>query len=181
MITFSKTNVEIYFDDSLLSRSACLRFFVLRQTDGQIEPCCFLFFFEGGGLKRKSERQMSRKKLGEKREEREAGEEKGICWVSDNLRIRLWRRNQAAASQPLPTWAWHGTVISMEIMTPHPRCLWPFCCRVNLESRVNLKTSNRYRDLWFLCAFARLNEKHLWSSLDLRGSSLTFLLSFSVF
>lgn len=99
------------FDHSPLSRSVCLRFFVLWQTDGQIELC----FFLGGGLKWKRERQMSRTKWGEKREERE---EKGICWVSDNLRIRLWRRNQAA-SQPLPTSAWHGAAQSF------PWKLWP--------------------------------------------------------
>ncbi len=84
------------------------------------------------GLENKNERQISVRRGGEKRERSEAAEERRICWVSDNLRIRLWSRNRAAPSQPLPTSAWHSAAKSFPWkLWPHPCCLRPFCWGVN--------------------------------------------------
>lgn len=67
----------------------------LLQTDGQIEL--------QGGLRGKWEE-------GQKWGLR--AEKGGICWLSDNLRIRLWSRNQTERSKHLPTSAWHCTAKS---------------------------------------------------------------------
>lgn len=122
MMTFIETNEGIYFTDSLLSCYVCLMFSSLWQIDGWRSVRWGLCLEKWKGDESEEMRWKERR-----------GGKKGICWVSDNLRIRLWSRNRAAARQPLPTSAWRGAAKSFpwKLWPPHPCCLWPLCCRVN--------------------------------------------------